>query len=170
METPDNKTPQQEIYSLSVGDLQKKPAEIVDYKLGDKVNRENLISLLTLSFRVSMGRPMIQSTFFRWIRMKYGFEYKTALRSLFAAGGWQNLADVEKEYFLQAFKAVPAHSQMPEEMNNNISAQFEPQLSQIIYNDVDIFVYADINSIPEFIKRARKYIEENPSDQFKKNA
>lgn len=64
------------LYTLSLEDFlpEKAPQQPKPYHPGDKITRENFVSLLIYSFAISRGQLAKQVAFFNWVQMNSGFE------------------------------------------------------------------------------------------------
>src|SRR3989344_3047467 len=156
MKTPDFRPPQPQRYSLSLDDFKKSPEHITEYKLGDRVTRENFVDLLILSFAISRGRPNIQATFFTWLDKKYGFDYKLTLRCFvqqkrffFFKEGWEHFSREEKAKFKDAFESVKGHTgtaRLPRDFPRQMEILFDGD-DRGLALDLD---FENIKSISEF--------------------
>ena len=96
-------------YSISLEEFEVPPKELQPYKPLDKITRDNFTNFLIESFRVSMGRPEVQFYFFKWLKLKTGFDYSIMLSNLTMAGGWNALSEIEKEEFKRRFREIKKH-------------------------------------------------------------
>lgn len=101
-----------ELYSLGRTDFleSNELPNVQDFKLGDRITRDNFCSLLIKSFALSRGKQNVQSAFFALLKRKYNFDYKKTFNAFIERGGWHIFSEEEKALFSRAFDAVKAHS------------------------------------------------------------
>jgi len=95
---PRDKEKQLELYSISEAEFKVAPAELKPYNPGVKINRDNFINFLILSFAISMGQPKVQILFMKWLKLKFSFDYEVVLDNLKKAGGFKGLSVNEKRH------------------------------------------------------------------------
>lgn len=148
-------------YSLSAEDFAQPPDSIEQFRLGDKVTRDNFASFLIQSFAVSRGRPPIQKVFFILAEKMDGFDHMATLKSLQKSGGWHALSEVEQKVFRDAFDKVQKHKKgRPESQTEEDIFKEIEKLAQNpeTINEVERFFDLErIDSMAEFNACAARY-------------
>jgi hypothetical protein len=155
-------------YSIPIEDFAREPDALSEYRLGDKVTRENFISLLILSFAMSRGRPHIQKIFFKWLEKKYGFDYSTTIIHFSNRNGWNSLIDKEKEIFRKSFHRVDRHAEMyfPGRHEEAIEGEVDRLTSILLGNNIgqkyadEFFDLDSISSLSDFSTYTNKYLQD----------
>lgn len=108
-------------------DFSTKPKELIAWKFGDAITRDNFLRFLLISYMVSRGNIAIQEKFFYFSEKKFGFFYKETIENLEKHGSFDALTEAEKSEFSENFKNVKKHSQNFEEFEfeDEIRLDFE---------------------------------------------
>ncbi|MBU3669001.1 MAG: hypothetical protein FGM57_03480 [Candidatus Taylorbacteria bacterium] len=127
MKTPEGLEMQHELLGLTVEDFRTHPEILEEYRMGDNVHRGNFTPMLVRSFALSRGMPIIQKAFFELLQNNQHFDWKSTMKALHEAGGFDVLSEEEREYFLKAFAAVQKHTRkfMKFEFENEIRDEIE---------------------------------------------
>ncbi len=111
-------------------DFTKPPARVEDFKIGDKVTRENFLSFLITGFRISRGSFVVQRAFYKWIGVKNGVDYLADIKYFCENGAWHLLTPEEHDKFTKAHMSNPGHE------TKNPSPEFLDKNLRNLYNDM----------------------------------
>ena len=146
--------------SLPEVDFTKPPKTIEEYKLGDKVTRENFVGFLIQSFSISRGSPKMQLIFFMWLQEKYGLDYVTLLSDFNKNGSWDCLSEEERSIFYTEFSKVKKHRRQAADIESELSGisklitanTYEAKVTQAKFFD-----FYTIDSLADFSRSVDSY-------------
>ena len=100
-----------ERYSIPIEQFRQPPQSVgsevqrTKYNFGERVTRENFISMFMQSFAASRGETAAQWAHLEWL----GFDFEDTLQNFSEAGAWDCLSSNEQQEFTDAFNQIGRH-------------------------------------------------------------
>lgn len=127
-------------------DFTEKPEKIIPYRFGDEVKRENFVSFFILSLYASRGNCTLQKIFFKFVKEKTGFKYKSIFKEIIKKGGLEVFTKREQTLFIKSYRRI-----------NKYLYYSDTKFNEKLMDIVVFFDFDKIKSISDFTNAVKNF-------------